>query len=289
MNATCELDERVHRALAALDRHKVRRPTALVSLAVGAGVALSRLEDAGRLPFSRVDGAPDRWRDAMLHHGRLQGADVWILDDAALDAEPGAPAWSGAFPFWLAGAAGASTLIHVCAGASTRASDDSGLRAGTIALVRDHLNLSGGSPLVGLGASRLGAQFPDQTRVHDAQLRQQALRICSELGLHAQECVAACSLGPTLETPAERRAFALHGAEVSAQRLIEPLHAAAHCGLGVLALVLVVQEAGEEIDIARLAARSHALAPAVDDLIISLVRAARAEAIERSREGRRDE
>ncbi len=289
MKVTSELDERVERALSAADRAKLPRPAAVLSLATGLGLLSGRLTNAGRLPFSRLDGAPERWRDVLVHHGGLEGSTVWLYEDAPLDAGPADSAWTSVFPLWLAGAAGAATLIHVTAGAATRSVADGGLPAGTIALVKDHVNLSGGTPLVGLGQSRLGAQFPDQTRTHDAHLRRHALQICGALGLQASECVAACTLGPTLETPAERRAFAALGAEVSAQRLIEPLHAAAHCGLGVLALVLVVHEGDEELDIARIAARATALAPAVDDLLVQLVRAARTEALERSREGRADE
>jgi purine-nucleoside phosphorylase len=288
MKVTSELDERIERALAAADRAKLPRPAAVLSLATGLGLS-GRLTNAGRAPFSRLDGSPERWRDVLVHHGVLEGSTVWLFEDAPLDAQPGEPAWSSVFPLWLAGAAGAATLIHVSAGAATKPVAEGGLRAGTIALVRDHLNLSGGTPLVGLGASRLGAQFPDQTRTHDAHLRRHAAQICTTLGLQASECIAACTLGPTLETPAERRAFAALGAEVTSQRLIEPLHAAAHCGLGVLALVLVVQEGDEDLDIARIAARATALAPAVDDLLVQLVRAARTEALERSREGRLEE
>ncbi len=282
---TCELDEGIARALASLERARAPRPSAVLSLTTGAGALAGRLEQAGRLPFSRLEGSPERWRDVLLHFGTLEGAPVWIFEDAPADAGRGDAPWQAAFPIWLAGASGAASLIHVCAGAATRSANDGGLRAGSIALVRDHLNLSGGSVLMGLGASRLGAQFPDQTRTHDAHLRRAALAICQRLGLHGAECVAACALGPTLETPAERRAFAALGAEVSAQRLIDPLHAAAHAGVGVLAAVLVVQESDEELDIARVAARAAALAPAVDDLIVELVRAAREEALRRAREG----
>jgi len=288
MKPSSELDECVARALSAADRAKLPRPAALLSLATGLGTLAGRLTNSGRLPFSKLDGAPERWRDVLLHYGELEGATLWLFEDAPADATPGEPAWSSVFPVWLAGAAGAATLLHVCAGAATAPAAAGGLRAGTIALVRDHLNLSGGTPLLGLGASRLGAQFPDQTRTHDAQLRRQAITLCAQLGLEARECIAACTLGPTLETPAERAAWAALGAQLSAQRLIEPLHAAAHAGLGVLALAPVIAEGGEELDLAKVAARASALAPAIDDLLVSLVRAARVEAFERSREGRRD-
>jgi purine nucleoside phosphorylase len=88
--------------------------------------------------------------------------------------------------------------------------------------------------------------------------------------LAVREVVAACTLGPSLETPAERRLLARAGAEVSAQGLAPTLIASAHAGLGGLTIVVVTHEGEAELDIAKSAARSDALAPALDDLLVQL-------------------
>jgi purine nucleoside phosphorylase len=266
MEAVCELDEAVSRALVSLERRKLGAPAALYLLATGLGTLPSRLESAGRLPFSKVEGAPERWRDVVLHFGTLGGGAAWLVEHAPADAGSGEPGWHSAFPVWLAAAAGASTLLHATAGAAL---DPAQFPAGTLALVRDHWNASGATPLLGLGRSRLGAQFPDQTRVHDPELRRAAAEIARKLGLAAREAVAACTLGPALETPAERAWLARGGAHVSAQSLADVLVAAAHAGLGGLTIVAVVEDGGE-LDLAKIAARSRALAPALDDLLVAL-------------------
>jgi purine nucleoside phosphorylase len=263
---TCALDEAVSRALAALERRKLPAPAALYSLGTGAEVLASRLERAARVPFSKLDGAPPAWAETLLHHGSLAGLPVWLLDHAPLEPEPDEPPWQRAFPIWLAAAAGASTLLHTTAGSSLAAD----VPAGTLGLVTDHVNASGTTPLVGLRGSRLGPQFPDQTRVHDPELRRAACELGLRLGLAMREVVAACTLGPSLETPAERRCLARAGAQVSAQGLAAPLVASAHAGLGGLAIVVVTHEGDGELDIARIAARSEALAPALHDLLVEL-------------------
>ncbi len=260
------LDEAVSRAQAVLRRRGVPLPAALLHLATGVGVLAGRLKAAGRLPFSSVEACPRAWRESLLHWGELEGVPVWLLEAAPLEPEESDAAWEQCFPIWLAAASGASTLLYVTAGAAL----DASIRAGTLALLGDHINFSGSTPLLGLGASKLGAQFPDQTRVHDVELRRAALTLAGELGLAAREVVAAGTLGPTLETPAERRWLARAGAEVSAQGLAAPLIAAAHAGLGGLTIVVVVQQADEALDIAKIAARSEALAPALDDLLTRL-------------------
>ena len=143
--------------------------------------------------------------------------------------------------------------------------------AGTFTLVRDHINLSGSSPLIGLGESRLGPLFPDLTGLHDPLLRRQVLEAAERLGLSACEVVAACTAGPSLETPAERSWYARAGAEVSCQNLAAPLLAAAHAGLSVLAIINVIDAGERPSDLARIASAADSMAPALEDLLLGCV------------------
>ena len=270
-------DDRVFEACAALTERGALAPHALFFLGTGAGVLPGRLEAAGRLPLAVADSTPAAWRETLLHFGHLGGLPVWLIEDAPLDTDGTEPAWERAFPVWLAAAAGAVTLVHTSAGSALDTGAAS-LPVGTLALVSDHLNLSGSTPLVGLGNSRLGPMFPDQTLLHDRALRTSARGVCERLGLSAREVVAAGTVGPSLETPAERRWFTRAGAEVSVQRLATTLIAAAHAGLGTLAVVLVTHSGDGPIDIARVAATSTELAPALDDLLWELARSVEAEA-----------
>ncbi|MCC7013562.1 MAG: hypothetical protein IT454_13440 [Planctomycetes bacterium] len=262
-----QLDDAVARAVKSSERSVALRPVALYLLSTGVDVLSGRLERGGRVPLERIEGVPASWAHALLHFGWLRGLPVWLIENAPVEPAISEPAWAGAFPVWWAAAMGASTLVTCCAGSSL---DNASAPAGTIALVRDHINLSGSTPLLGVGASELGAQFPDQSRVHETELIRAAKQAAERLGLNARECIAACTLGPTLETPAEQRWMARAGAHVSAQGMALPLIAAAHAGLGGLALVVVVQEAEAALDIAKIAARSEALAPALDDLLTEL-------------------
>jgi len=262
-------DAPIFEAAAQLADRGVLQPTALFLLGTGLGVLPGRLEQSGRLPLGAVEGVPEAWRETVLHHGTFNGLAVWMLEDAPGDRAPGQPPWLGGFPIWLAAAAGASTLIHTSAGNALPRSAGS-LPVGTLALVRDHVNLSGESPLAGVGESRLGPLFPDQTRLHDRALRARALVTSERLGLAAVEAVVACVQGPSLETPAERRWFAAAGADVSVQRLATPLIGAAHAGLGTLAVVLVSNDSDGPIDIAEVVAVAGRMAPSLDDLLWEL-------------------
>ncbi len=268
------LDAAVFPASSVLSDRGLAQPAALILSATGLGLLPARLESRAQLALGELPGVPAQWSAAVLHAGTLNGLAVWLLEDEPqLGGDPQAPAWARAYPVWLAAAAGASALVYSCAACALGPSE-----LGTLALARDHVNLSGGTPLQGLGVSRLGPLFPDTTRLHDAHLRQDALRACRKLGLVGSEAVFACTSAPALETPAEQRWFREAGADVSVQGLAAPLLAAAHAGLGVLAIGLVVAQSGARLDIARIAAAARALAPALDDLLWELARAAQARA-----------
>jgi purine-nucleoside phosphorylase len=264
------LDEAVFAAHAELMSREAIAPSALFFLGTGLGLLPGRLARGRRFPLAEIRGVPASWRDALVHWGEFNGLPVWMIEDApgeGLDLEP---PWAGGFPVWLAAAAGASVLVHTSAGHGLPSDGQRPLEAGSFALFSDHVNLSGGSPLVGIGESRLGPMFPDLSLLHDPHLRECALRACERLGVAAEAVVGACTLGPAIETPAELRWFARAGARVAVQRLATPLLAAAHAGMGVLAIAVVTRAESGPLDIARLAATSSAIAPALDDFLWEL-------------------
>ncbi|MBI5434918.1 MAG: hypothetical protein HZA52_18945 [Planctomycetes bacterium] len=263
------LDAAVDQARASLALRGVPAPEALFWPATGTGILPGRLTRGGKLPFSRVDGVPRAWRDSVLAWGDFHGLAVWMLDDAPLEAIDGEAPWMRSFPVWLAAASGATALMHASAGVALERNGRE-LAVGSLAFFSDHLNLSGSSPLIGIGESQLGPMFPDQTRVHDPHLRRAALAAAERLGVAAAEAVVACTAGPTLDTPAERRFFARAGADVAVQDLAGPLIAAAHSGLGALGVGVIVARERDDVDVARIASLCQAVAPALDDLFWQL-------------------
>src|SRR5260221_5446534 len=271
-NAPCALDAAVEIARAAVERAGIPSPRALFLLGTGGGLLPLRLKHGARTSASKLAGIPDAWRDATLHAGELGGAPVWILEDAPGPPERGAlpdptePPWVRGFPCWLAAAAGASILVHTNAGASLRQE----IEPGTLALVSDHLNLSGRTPLLGLGNSALRPLFPHTPQLHHAELRARALVISESIGLPVREAIAACALGPALEPAAERENFAAAGADVAVQGLEGPLLAAAHAGLATLAVVCVTDRGDEGPDLASIVANAERMAPGLEELLARL-------------------
>ena len=72
-------------------------------------------------------------------------------------------------------------------------------KSGDIMLIKDHINLSGASPLIG----HLPIEFVDMTNAYDKDLREMVKKIAKSLKIKLQEGVHVQALGPTYETPAE--------------------------------------------------------------------------------------
>jgi purine-nucleoside phosphorylase len=247
-------------------------PRVLFLMGTGVGFLPGRLTGGRALELGELCGGCPPWDGEVLHTGALGTLPVWLLADRADDPladEPASP-WMRAMPVWLAAAAGALVCVHTSAGSALAPEADVAPRVPALAALSDHLNFSGMTPLLGLGESRLGPLFPDLSHLYHAGLRAAALECAGRLGIPAVEAIAACTLGPALETRAERAMLARLGASVAVPNLATPLLAAAHAGLAVLALVATTDARADGADVKSVVAAAGVLQPALEDLLLAL-------------------
>lgn len=266
------LDDCVDAAAQDLAGRDLPPPDVLLFLGTGLGTLPSALLGSVSTGLADIPGVPEIWREGELVHGQLAGARAWLLADAPGDLEfgegggPDNAPWERAFPIWLAAACGANLCVHTAAGGSLV----SDLRPPALGVLSDHLNLSGSTPLLGLGETRLGPLFPDQGHVHHAGLRAIACERARARGIDLSERVAACVAGPALTTPAERRWYARTGADLFVQGLAGPLLACAHAGLPTLTLVAVTDSGEEPLRMAELVQRAEQCAPALEEILLAM-------------------
>lgn len=282
------LDETVFPLRERLRAAGVPAPDALFLMATGVGFLPGRLREALEIELGELSGECEPWAAQVLRVGRLGGLTAWFLEDVSgepLADEPESP-WMRALPVWLAAAAGAQVLVHSTAGSALPSAEEGRARVEprSLAMLSDHLNFSGATPLLGLGESKLGPLFPDLSQLHHRGLRRTALARAEALGIRACEAVGACTLGPALETPAERRMLARLGADVSVPNLATPLLAAGHAGLATLALVAITDAGDGSPDVRSVVAAASVLQPALEDLLLALVPDLSAVAAELTRE-----
>ena len=111
---------------------------------------------------------------------------------------------------------------------------------GTLALVRDHINLVQANPLIGPNEDSLGPRYPDLLRAYSPELRAALQhRLKCETGQTLPEAILAFLSGPCFETEAELRWLKVIGADLVGWSLVPEVIAAVHAGLDVLAFALV--------------------------------------------------
>jgi purine-nucleoside phosphorylase len=128
--------------------------------------------------------------------------------------------------------AGARTVVLTSAAGSLRTE----LRPGQVVVVRDHINLTGASPLSGdEPPAPYGPRFVDLSDLYCARLREAARRAGRDL----PEGVYAALPGPHYETPAEIAMLRAAGADLVGMSTALEAIAARHLGAEVFALSLV--------------------------------------------------
>ena len=114
-----------------------------------------------------------------------------------------------------------------------------GLAPGDLVAIRDHINLTGRNPLVGVNDDRLGPRFPDLSTVYAASARRTISMVSSRLAMRYAEGVYAWMLGPSYETPAEIEMLKRMGADLVGMSTVPEAIALAHMGVRVAAISLV--------------------------------------------------
>lgn len=227
--------------LDALDE-AVRERTALVPrigivLGSGLGGLADELLDAVPIPFAELPGWPAA--TAPGHAGRLvlgtlDGVPVVVLQ-GRFHLYEGHPAGLVVQPALLMHRLGAPAVLLTNAAGGV----DPSYGAGTLMLIRDHLNLTGVNPLIGPNDETLGPRFPDLVDAWDPGLRGLLRQAAGELGIAVEEGVYAQLLGPNYETPAEVRMLGVLGANAVGMSTAVEAIAARWAGLRVGGLSLV--------------------------------------------------
>lgn len=206
-------------------------PEPRVALVSGSGLAVDLdLPSAGRAPLQKLVPWP-------IHAVAGHPLEVEVLQPAGaapvvyfrgrLHTYQGYTAAQAVFPIRLAALLGVKVLLLTNAAGAVAAR----LRPGTLALVNDHLNLTGLSPLTGTPPAAWGPRFPDMIDAYDPRLRELLRRHADTIGLALDEGVYGGLAGPAYETPAEVRMLRTLGADLVGMSTVLEVIAARHLGV----------------------------------------------------------
>jgi len=121
-------------------------------------------------------------------------------------------------------------------------------RPGDIMIVKDHIKLSGHSPLRGKNIEEFGPRFFDISDMYTKKLRELALRCAEGIDLTVHEGNYYFFTGPQFETPAEIRAVRILGADAVGMSTVTEALTAAHCGMPLMCLSVMTNMAAGVLD-----------------------------------------
>ncbi|MCB5230296.1 MAG: purine-nucleoside phosphorylase [Candidatus Cloacimonas sp.] len=113
------------------------------------------------------------------------------------------------------------------------------LKAGSIVLIKDHINHMGTNPLIGPNDEYFGERFPSMNDPYSKRLRDKFLQISEEKGIEVTEGVYIGVTGPSIETVSECRAFLSWGADVVGMSTVPEVIVSVHSGIEVLGISIV--------------------------------------------------
>ena len=161
-----------------------------------------------------------------------------------------------------AAAAGASSVILTNAAGGL----DPNWKPGTAVLIKDHINLTATSPIV-------GAKFVDLTNAYSPRLRD----LCKQIDPSLPEGVYAGFPGPHYETPAEIQFIRTIGAHLAGMSTVLETIAAREAGMEVLGVSLVTNLAagmtGEPLSHDEVLAAGRAAAERMGTLLAQVLKA----------------
>ena len=119
---------------------------------------------------------------------------------------------------------------------------------GDIMIIKDHLKLTGASPLQGDNIDEFGPRFFDTTDMYTKALREIAKECAEDSELTFREGVYMYFTGPQFETPAEIRAARILGADAVGMSTVTEALTAAHCSMPLLGLSVMTNMAAGVLD-----------------------------------------
>ncbi|MEN8200042.1 MAG: purine-nucleoside phosphorylase [Thermodesulfobacteriota bacterium] len=270
-----EYRRQVEECVAFLDATLPFTPDLVIQLGTGLGNFASKIETELTVPYGDIPNFPSSTVDSHkgnLVLGRLGGKKVAVLQGRFHYYE-GYSTKEVAFPIRALSLLGAGTLLLTNAAGGLNPL----FAAGSIMVLRDHLNFLGENPLRGANIDEWGPRFPDFSTPYHPGLIKTALDAASHCKIaNVISGTYVCIPGPSLETPAETRWLRNCGADAVGMSSVPEIIVARHAGMDVLGLSVVSNVNDPDnfapIILQDIISIAEAMEPKLEQLIVEIVR-----------------
>ena len=231
--------EDVTKAVDAISKRTDVRPTVGVILGSGLGPLAEDVVDPIAVDYADIPGFPTltvAGHAGRLLLGTIAGVSVALMQGRKHYYEKG-DARAMNLPLATLKALACETLLLSNASGALAQN----LGPGDIAVIGDHINYVGVSPLI--GEDYFDDKFVDMAEAYDPALRAILIQAAEKLGFALPEAVYTYFAGPQFETPAEIRAVAALGGDLVGMSTVPEAIFARALGMRAAALSVVTNKA----------------------------------------------
>ena len=188
------------------------KPEILIITGSGLANAMPELENPKVIPYGEIPNFPRttvKGHKGELVLGEYAGRKLAVMRGRFHFYE-GHDMSFISFPIRLLNTQGAKKLIVTAAVGSLKKS----AKPGELMILKDHINLMGGNPLIGNHSPSFGEMFVDMAEPYKKSVVKKLLEISQNLKIDAQAGVYLAVSGPAYETESEVRMYAVLGGDV---------------------------------------------------------------------------
>lgn len=225
------LKEKLEESAAFIKKQIQIKPKVGIILGSGLGPFVKEIEKPLTIAYNQIphfQKVTVKGHEGKIIFGRVRGVDIVALQGRFHYYE-GYDLSDVVYPVRLLKKLGIDILIVTNAAGGVNLS----YKAGDLAIITDHLNLTGKNPLLGPNDDSIGPRFPDMTHAYNEKLITILEETGLELNIPLQKGVYAGVIGPTYETPAEIKMFRVLGGDMVGMSTVPEVIVAHHMGLKV--------------------------------------------------------
>lgn len=215
-------------------------------LGSGLGVLAEEIEDAIEIPYNEIPDFPVstvEGHEGQLVIGRLQGKKV-ITMKGRFHYYEGYSFEKVTFPVRVMIELGVKSLIVTNAAGGV----NEGFTPGDLMIITDHINNTGGNPLIGPNDPKQGVRFPDMSTAYSKRYTELAKSVGEKLNIPLKQGVYVGNTGPSYETPAEIRMLRTIGSDAVGMSTVPEVIVARHGDIEVLGISCISNMAAGILD-----------------------------------------
>ncbi len=232
-----ELRQRIQETCGWIRTRGKPHPEIGIILGTGLGKLAERVQEDFSVPYEKIPNFPVstvQSHAGKLLFGKLHGKNVMVMEGRFHYYE-GHSLADITFPVRVMKELGVKVLIVSNAAGGMNPE----YQHGDLAVITDHINFMGVSPLVGPNDAKLGSRFPDMIEPYSRRLIGLTEKIAKQQKITLRKGVYIGVTGPNLETRAEYRFMRMIGADLVGMSTVPEVIVGAHAGLEILALSIV--------------------------------------------------